>query len=87
MPAVVRLRRLMFVIPSYEAGVSVTPPKPMTSNSKSEGRDSLSGLQRAQPKGPFSDRAEGSLTELSERNDVIKTAIRPTLARWANVWV
>ena len=38
MPAVVRLRRLMFVMPSQEAGISVTPPKPMTSNSKSEGR-------------------------------------------------
>jgi hypothetical protein len=35
----------------------------------------------------LSDRAEGSLTELSERNDVIKTVIRRTPARWANVWV
>jgi type IV secretory pathway VirD2 relaxase len=34
-----------------------------------------------------SDRAEDSLTELSERNDVIKTVIRRALARWANVWV
>jgi type IV secretory pathway VirD2 relaxase len=34
-----------------------------------------------------SDRAEGSLTELSKRNDVIKTAIRRALAGWANVWV
>ncbi len=32
-----------------------------------------------------SDRAEGSLTELSERNDVIKTVIRRALGRWANV--
>jgi hypothetical protein len=39
MPAVVRLRRLMFVMPGLEAGISVTPPKPMTFNSKSEGRD------------------------------------------------
>src|ERR1700730_1892386 len=38
-------------VPSQEAGarISVTPPKPMTSNSKSEGRDSISGLQRTQP--------------------------------------
>jgi uncharacterized protein DUF3363 len=34
-----------------------------------------------------SGRAEGSLTELSERNDVIKTVIRRALAKWANVWV
>ena len=34
-----------------------------------------------------SDRAEGSSTELSERNDVIETEIRRALPRWANVWV
>jgi hypothetical protein len=37
--------------------------------------------------GRVSDRAKGSLMELSERNDVIKTVIRRALARWANVWV
>jgi type IV secretory pathway VirD2 relaxase len=34
-----------------------------------------------------SDRAEGSSTELSERNDAIETEIRRALPRWANVWV
>jgi type IV secretory pathway VirD2 relaxase len=34
-----------------------------------------------------SDRAEGSSTELSERNGVIETEIRRALPRWANVWV
>ncbi len=43
MPAVVRLRRLMSVMPSQEAVISVTPPKSMTSNLKSEGRDFVYG--------------------------------------------
>jgi hypothetical protein len=37
--------------------------------------------------GVHSDRAEGSSTELSERNDVIKAEIRRALPGWANVWV
>ena len=58
------------------------PQEPRPHDQPGQAPGTLRSSQRGR-----SDRAEGSSTELSERNDVIKAEIRRALPRWANVRV